>query len=177
MQTLILMTEFYKLKSRFEAKYVPDPNSGCWLWIGAVDSSGYGNFRYKDRYLGAHKVSYLIHKGEVGKGYLVLHTCDVRCCVNPNHLKLGTHADNMEDRNIKGRQAHLRGTKNGNSKLNEEDVITIFTKYDGKEHTIYTLGREYNVHPSTIHLILKGRNWSHITKHELQRAMKEGKYL
>ena len=159
---------------RFESKYLPDPNSGCWLWTAGIDSSGYGTFLYNGRTLGAHKVAYLLYKGEIPTGLLVLHSCDVRCCVNPSHLFLGTLYDNMQDRNSKGRQARLRGSNNGNSKLTAEQVHIIYTSYNGKDINITTLGKEFNVDPSTIHLILKGRNWSHLTKHILRGDMKEG---
>lgn len=159
---------------RFNSKWIPEPNSGCWLWEAGLDSSGYGNFCYKGRSLGAHRVSYLHYVGEVPEGLQVLHSCDTRCCVNPNHLFTGSLQDNMEDRNNKGRQARLKGSSNGFSKLNEDQVIDIFTRYNGVDNTITSLGKEYGVHKSTIYLILNGRNWGHLTKHILRGDMKEG---
>lgn len=153
--------------SRFEAKYIPEPNSGCWLWTAGVDSSGYGTFIYDGRTLGAHRVSFMLHRGVIPGGLLVCHTCDVRVCVNPNHLFLGTIQDNIDDRDRKGRHPRLRGNAGTNSKLTEDQVIEILEKHDGKVNTIYTLGVEYKVHPTTIHLILKGRNWSHVTRRGL----------
>lgn len=159
---LALVDSDNKILSRFEAKYTPDPNSGCWLWIGGVDSSGYGTFVYNKKTLGAHRVSFMLFNGEIPKNTLVCHHCDVRCCVNPKHLFLGSPADNMKDRNSKGRQVHLKGDTNGNSKLSVNDVLWIKEEYNKGGITLKELGKKFNVHKSTIHLIIKGRNWKHL---------------
>ena len=101
------------LEGRFEAKYIPEPNSGCWLWIGGCTPSGYGNIwvneiKRKDH---AHRVSYRMHVGPIPSGMFVCHICDVPCCVNPAHLFLGTQTDNMADMRAKGRSA--TGDRNG----------------------------------------------------------------
>lgn len=87
----------------FSDMFIPEPNSGCWLWIGACDSVGYGNFRIKNKSWKAHRFSWTIHNGIIPDGLFVLHKCDVRPCINPNHLFLGTHLDNMRDMHAKGR--------------------------------------------------------------------------
>jgi hypothetical protein len=88
------------LLERFEAKIQPEPNSGCWLWDSSLTGGGYGTIGLGTRAQGkelAHRVSWELFRGEIADGLWVLHKCDVRCCVNPDHLFLGTHSDNMRD--------------------------------------------------------------------------------
>lgn len=86
----------------FEHKYVPDPNSGCWLWTSGWDKAGYGQASDNVR---AHRLAWQMYFGEIPDGLLVCHSCDTPCCVNPSHLFLGTPHDNMRDKVSKGRQA------------------------------------------------------------------------
>lgn len=81
---------------RFEEKYIPEPNTGCWLWIGASLVSGYGQFR-NDGHALAHRWSYDYFKGGLGSSDVVRHVCDTPGCVNPDHLEKGTYRDNSED--------------------------------------------------------------------------------
>ena len=95
----------------FESHFVPEPNSGCWLWLGSLNRpNGYGMFgQYPRR--GAHRVAFGLYKHPIPKGAHVLHRCDMPCCVNPDHLFLGSVLDNAADKIAKGRDA--KGTKNG----------------------------------------------------------------
>ena len=102
------------IKDRFESKFVPEPNSGCWLWVAAVDKDGYGQFWSDGNTRHAHRTSYRLYVGEIPESLCVLHRCDVSACVNPAHLFLGTHADNIVDKVAKGRQA--RGDEHGSRK-------------------------------------------------------------
>ena len=78
--------------------------SNCWLWTGGIFKCGYGKFRGPTgKTIYAHRFSYEIHKGEIPKDKWVLHTCDIRLCVNPWHLWLGTRLENMQDASKKGR--------------------------------------------------------------------------
>lgn len=86
----------------FEHKYIPEPNSGCWLWHGSCCRDGYGNFYDGKRVIGAHRFSWQAHKGVIPGGLHILHKCDTPSCVNPDHLFLGTHTDNMRDMTAKG---------------------------------------------------------------------------
>lgn len=83
----------------------PDDQEACWLWVGEIMSNGYGRVWINDRNCSAHRIAYRIHNGEIPDGLCVCHSCDRRPCVNPAHLWLGTHKDNMADMIAKGRAA------------------------------------------------------------------------
>lgn len=89
-------------KKRLLSKYrVSD--KGCWEYTSGKDRCGYGKFSLGPRRLGAHKVSYVLHKGDVPEGLVVMHSCDNPGCINPDHLSLGTVRDNIHDCINKGR--------------------------------------------------------------------------
>jgi hypothetical protein len=83
-------------KDVFREKTIPVPESGCWLWENDI-SSGYGYIRYQGKGQGAHRVAYQLFVGEIPDKLNVLHHCDVRCCVNPYHLYIGTDKQNVKD--------------------------------------------------------------------------------
>lgn len=81
----------------------PEPNSGCWFWMGALFRTGYGAVRYMAETHRAHRISFMLTKGAIPNGKYVLHHCDIKCCVNPDHLFLGDQFDNFMDSQRKGR--------------------------------------------------------------------------
>jgi len=92
------------LRDRLAKMSIPEPNSGCWLFTGYVDDLGYGIIaKNKPVRLKAHRAAYSVFVADIPANMDVMHTCDVRCCVNPQHLKIGTHQDNMTDMSRKGR--------------------------------------------------------------------------
>lgn len=139
---------------RFFEKISHDPVSGCWLWTAGCCADGYGNFR-NGKMVGAHRVSWELHVGPIPDGLCVLHTCDNPPCVNPTHLFLGTHADNIADRDSKGRQAG--GERHGCAKLTADDVRRIQTNRDPQR----VIADKYGVSPRTISNIQCGRSWKH----------------
>lgn len=95
---------------RFNEKWIPEPNTGCHLWMGSLNNNGYGMFGYGRIYSGtysmksAHRVIWELTFGPIPERQQVLHRCDVRACVNPLHLFLGSSQDNHDDMWRKGRQ-------------------------------------------------------------------------
>ncbi|KKM63632.1 hypothetical protein LCGC14_1509480 [marine sediment metagenome] len=88
---------------RFHLSYVIDPESECWLWIKSLSDSGYGQFSVDGESISAHRYSWELHNGPIPDGLCVLHKCDVKPCVNPDHLFTGTNKDNSQDALKKGR--------------------------------------------------------------------------
>jgi hypothetical protein len=112
-------------EQRFFEFVHPEPNTGCWLWDGHLNANGYAKFGYKRTNGLAHRASYDMFIGPIPEGLWVLHKCDVPCCVNPEHLFLGTQQDNMDDMHAKKRERHPVGIEHGRTKLTEADVRAI----------------------------------------------------
>lgn len=143
---------------RFEEK-VSRSDDGCWLWRGVVAVNGYGTIGVNGKTVYAHRLSYEINIGEIPTGKYVLHRCDVRNCVNPAHLFLGTHKENMVDMKNKGRSTH--GARNPMAKLREADIINIRAIYSFiPQATLKNLADIYHVSKSTISMVVGKKRWS-----------------
>lgn len=149
-----------KSKERFLGKMCPEPFSGCWLWMATVNNLGYGEFWLKDGNHYAHRMSWMMFMGEIPNGLWVLHHCDTPCCVNPNHLFLGTHQDNRDDCKKKGRT--VRGEKNHFAKLDESIVSEIRSLYAGGNISHRELGKRFNVTHTTIGYIVRRKTWGYL---------------
>ncbi len=114
--------------TRFFNKFDFTDSSVCWDWQASKNKQGYGRFSVDNKLMYAHRFSYTIHNGEIPENLFVMHTCDNPSCVNPRHLKVGTHQDNMDDKCAKNRQARMFGEDNPASKLTTEQVHDIRTK-------------------------------------------------
>lgn len=118
-----------------------EKSDGCWLWTGSRNHRGYGRFRRNGRVESAHRVSWELRFGPIPKGRQICHRCDNPPCVNPSHLFLGSHAENMADRNAKGRHVAL----NPSAKLSPEDVAAIRQLYATGKHTQAELATQFGV--------------------------------
>jgi hypothetical protein len=148
---------------RLEYYSKPEPNSGCRLWLGRMDGVGYGMVWVgagKSR--GAHVMAWEIANGRsVPKDMCVCHHCDVRACVEPSHLFIGTKADNNADMTRKGRARRIGGPKGElhyYSKLTERDVLAI--RADVRNPKV--VASDYDVHWSVIYQVKQRRRWKHI---------------
>lgn len=137
----------------------------CWLWTGAKASGGYGSFSLRvDRYLyimlNAHVMAWVLANDTIPDLH-VLHTCDNRLCVRPDHLWLGSHAENMADKMKKGR--HPNGSQFEHAKLDEGAVRAILEERKVGV-TQRTLAELYGVTPQTISAIERGLTWKHVPR-------------
>ena len=154
-------------RKRFDEKWVPEPNTGCWLWCAATNQYGYGIFAVWPKYVSAHRLSWEMRHGKIADGLCVLHKCDTPACVNPNHLFLGTQKDNMRDmaskgRSTKGRPGVVRGTRHGMSKLTPADVREARYLLR-KGYTKTEIGNRLGVSRSAIADLAARRTWRHVT--------------
>lgn len=135
-------------EARFWGRVIKNTPTGCWLWTGLKDASGYGRTTKAGPLTYAHRRAWIYTNGPVPEGMDVCHHCDVRNCCNPSHMFLGTHDDNMKDRSLKGRGVAL----------SEEKVREIRAKKKAGARSM-DLIREYGVSTSAIYEVLAGRSW------------------
>lgn len=149
------------LEDRFWEKVDKKSKNECWEWIGSCHWQWrYGNFNVDGKHKAAHRMSWELHNGPIPDGMVVCHKCDNPPCVNPDHLFLGTIADNNLDKKLKGRQDE-KGEKNGRAKITWTDVIDIRILHK-LGISFADLGKSYNLNPVSISYICSGRNWKHI---------------
>lgn len=154
---------------RFHSKYETEPNTGCWLWSDALDVYGYGRLQIDGKARKAHQVSYELNYGPIPRGKIICHTCDVRCCVNPEHIFLGTWEENVRDMMSKGRnrpggKPHP-GEMNGRAILNEEYVRGLLArKKNGETISTRAEAEKMGVAIYAIQNILTGKAWKHVER-------------
>lgn len=137
--------------------------TGCWLWAGAQIPDGYGSVFVEGRQQGTHRLAYEAKHG-VGSanGLLVRHRCDTPACINPDHLVLGTPAQNSKDAVERDRMA--RGERVAGVRLTADDVVAIRARYRSgdSQHGQRPIAREYGVSQRAISFLLSGRTWRHV---------------
>lgn len=139
------------------------PWSGCWLWDQSFSDNGYGQMlRHPEgRRFYVHRLSYEAFVGPIPDGMQVCHKCDVRPCCNPDHFFIGTCADNLRDMRRKDR--HNRGERNGHAKLTEGDVREILRRLAAGERQ-QPIATDFGVSRGAIGLIKRGEKWKHIAR-------------
>ena len=170
------------LKERLYSKIKVNEYTGCWEWQGTL-RNGYGRMIVGSRTDGtrrsesAHRVSYMLNYGGIPDGMDVCHKCDNPCCINPEHLFVGTRKDNIADREAKGRNIVPIGEEHVNAKLSKKKVKEARQKRF-LYHTKYIdLAKEYGVCKRTIMDAVKGRTWkcvSHLPTPPDRRPPEEG---
>ncbi len=155
---------------RFWSKITKTPI--CWLWISAKTAAGYGVITIGRRVLLAHRISWELHNGPIPNGMNVLHNCpgkDNPSCVNPEHLWLGTQRDNAADMVAKGQagcvqhpERVLRGSKHGNAKLLESQVVELRELYASGSHRQGALASRFGISKSSVQKIISREHWAQI---------------
>ena len=146
-----------KPKEQLYDNIVKNPTTGCWLWQGAIfKTSGYGQFNNRALQkcpTTAHRASWEIHNGPIPEGKMVLHKCDIRLCVNPEHLYTGNNSDNMIDRSKRGYVHQMR--------LNV-DKVREMRQLRQQGWSWRKLAAKYDVHMNAIREATLGKTWAHV---------------
>lgn len=153
------------LLERFEVKYIPEPNTGCWLWLGTYMGAGYGQWQTGGVKKYSHRWAYEIYVGPIPDGQVVCHRCDNPACVNPAHLFVGSMRDNSLDMFRKGRCALTRntrkGSKHGRSKLTEDQIANM-RRLHASGMPYRDMAKTFSVSVSLVGKIVTGTIWTHV---------------
>jgi hypothetical protein len=152
-----------KDRQRFWLKVDIKGEKECWQWLSGKQNNGYGVFWFNKKNIKSHRFAWISTFCEIPKGLYICHKCDNPGCVNPAHLFLGTPADNMKDKQNKGRaKGHTKkiniGENNPKAKLTEKDIISI--RNDNRKQII--IAKEYGVHKTTISQIKNYKCWKNL---------------
>lgn len=137
-------------------------NGDCLEWASSKNHNGYGRFGLNNKVIRAHRMSWILAHGEIPGGLLVLHRCDNRSCVNPNHLFLGTAKDNTHDCMKKGRHMNMTGECNQFAKLSPESVKYMRHLYWAERRTPEELAEFFGCKKNNIANVVYRRTWKHI---------------
>jgi len=149
------------LEARFWSKVNVSTVDDCWEWQASKKDTGYGQIYVDGGPARAHRISWELTQGEIPEGLLVLHRCDNKICVNPNHLFIGTHSDNLVDSYNKGRN-YPRGEQKSGAKLKGAEVLEIRRLYATGKITQNKLARLFEVHEGAVSNIIYRHTWKHI---------------
>lgn len=142
---------------RFQEKYTVNQETGCWEWTAGIGHNGYARFKYNGKTHRAHR--WIWEQIHTTPSELILHRCDNRKCVNPEHLFAGTQHDNIHDMLKKGRHRQLRGEALPQARLTQAAVRMIRELYDSMPTTHAILARNYGVSAGAIGHVLRRDRW------------------
>lgn len=146
------------LEERFITKI--HKTASCWNWIAGKGWNGYGRFKFQGKMIKAHRFSYLLYIGDIPENMLILHSCNNRACVNPEHLLLGNHTQNMQHRQESNRQ--VQGEKHHQAKLTDKKVKEIRKLYSSQKISQKKLSEKYNIGTTQISRIINNQNWRNL---------------
>lgn len=145
-----------ELIDRILIKTIPEPNSGCWLWMGSVMLSGYSQIKHHYKNYYCHRIMYENSKGKIPKGLEIDHTCSTPCCVNPDHLEAVTHSENNRRIWARGRssfQPELYGKRGSNIHSGKREKIRELHKLG---FSCIDIQDKLNIGKSSVNRILRG---------------------
>ncbi len=151
------------LEKRFWDRVEISAPDDCWIWPGSISGSGYGQIKSgagcEIKTTSAHRVSFYLEHGYLPR--VVMHTCDVRPCVNPAHLRGGTYSDNVADMLAKGRGADFRGERGSNSILINSQVLKIRERYNSGD-SISDIAKDVDVGYRAVLKVCRNKSWTHL---------------
>ena len=147
------------VQNRFHLKCVENSETGCVEWQGKLSPAGYGRFTFHGITQRAHRVAYFLEYGFLTRNLHVCHHCDNPKCVKPEHLFLGTDADNIADKVKKGRSHRPVADTNPNTPFTWDMVRAIRDEYSNSKLSYRAIGRKIGVSHSTISGLLNNRTW------------------
>lgn len=137
-----------------------DKSGDCWIWTAGKSGCGYGMFELEERRpMKAHRMAWILTNGPLRKGLVVMHSCDRKLCVNPDHLVVGTPRQNTQDAAAKGLMP--RGERNGNSRYTE-DFVRDLRKQAARGISGYRLSKQLGIDRSVIDRIINRQSWRHV---------------
>lgn len=166
-QTILSDPKLFKsVAERFWGKVDLEPSTGCWVWSGATEGHGYGNFKAMSHVtVRAHRMAFALSRGRAPEdGLVIRHKCHNPLCCNPAHLTEGTHQQNSDDMKLAGRWrgGPTKGAENGNSKLTPDQVGEIRRRLKRGETNV-SIAKDFPVGHAMISRIRRGTAWTDAT--------------